>query len=30
MGVMTLILIIGGNALAEEVTYVDHIKPIVD
>jgi hypothetical protein len=30
MGVMTLILIFGGNALAEEVTYVDHIKPIVD
>jgi hypothetical protein len=30
MVVMTIILIIWGNALAEEVTYLEHIKPIVD
>ncbi len=30
MVVMTIILIIGGNALAEEVTYLEHIKPIVE
>jgi len=30
MGVMTLILTVGGYAIAQEVTYVDHIKPIID